>query len=84
MGLDIGRRPAQDLLRQLLARADIFIESTPPGTLSQYRLDYGSVSANTALIYMSLTRLRPLSIRRGGRTHERLFTAVSTRGRPFE
>jgi len=55
VALDVGRQPAQDLLRQLLARADIFIESTPPGTLSQYRLDYGSVSANKALIYTSLT-----------------------------
>jgi len=26
VALDIGRQPAQDLLRQLLARADIFIE----------------------------------------------------------
>lgn len=55
VALDIGRQPAQDLLRQLLARADIFLESTPPGTLSQSRLDYGSVSANKALIYTSLT-----------------------------
>ena len=44
VALDIGRKPAQDLLRQLLARADIFIESTPPGTLAPYRLDYGAVA----------------------------------------
>ena len=53
--LDIGRRRAQDLVRRLLARADIFLESTPPGTLGPYGLDYGSVSANRALIYASLT-----------------------------
>ena len=55
VALDIGRKPAQDLLRQLLARADIFVESTPPGTLRPYGLDYGSVSTNNALIYTSLT-----------------------------
>jgi crotonobetainyl-CoA:carnitine CoA-transferase CaiB-like acyl-CoA transferase len=55
VALDIGRRRAQDLVRQLLARADIFLESTPPGTLRSYDLDYGSVSANRGLIYASLT-----------------------------
>jgi crotonobetainyl-CoA:carnitine CoA-transferase CaiB-like acyl-CoA transferase len=53
--LDLARAPAQDLLRKLLARADIFLESTPPGTLAKLDLDYGSVSANRALIYASLT-----------------------------
>src|SRR5262249_40545336 len=55
VAVDIGRRPAQDLVRQLLARADIFLESTPPGTLKAYALDYASVSRHTALIYTSLT-----------------------------
>src|SRR5262245_16469919 len=55
VALDIGRQPAQDLLRQLLARTDIFLESTPPGTLRPFNLDYGSVSSHRALIYVSLT-----------------------------
>jgi crotonobetainyl-CoA:carnitine CoA-transferase CaiB-like acyl-CoA transferase len=55
VALDIARRPGQDLLRRLLARADIFIESTAPGTLRPYGLDYASVSSNAALIYTSLT-----------------------------
>ena len=55
VALDIGGKPAQDLLRRLLACADIFLESTPPGTLRPYALDYGSVSSNRALIYTSLT-----------------------------
>ena len=46
VALDIGRQPAQDLLRQLLARADVFLESTPPGTLRPYGLDYESVSSH--------------------------------------
>ena len=55
VALDIARKPAQDLLRKLLARADVFLESTPPGTLAKLGLDYASVAANRALIYASLT-----------------------------
>src|SRR3989442_3164242 len=55
VALDVGRPPAQDLLRRLLAGADVFLESTPPGTLRAYGLDHGSVSSNRALIYTSLT-----------------------------
>lgn len=55
VALDLTRKPAQDLLRKLLARADVFLESTPPGTLAKLGLDYGAVAANRALIYASLT-----------------------------
>ena len=55
IALDIARKPAQDLLRKLLARADVFLESAVPGTLAKLGLDYGAVAANPALIYASLT-----------------------------
>lgn len=56
VALDLDRRPAQDLLRKLLSRADVFLESTAPGTLAKLSLDYDSVAAaNRALIYASLT-----------------------------
>lgn len=55
VALDIGRKPAQDLVRSLLACADIFLESTAPGTLAKMGLDYASVADNQALIYASLT-----------------------------
>src|SRR5690348_6813912 len=32
---DLARPPVQDLVRRLLAQADVFLESTPPGTLSK-------------------------------------------------
>lgn len=54
VALDIQRKPAQDLLRKLLAKADVFLESTTPGTLAKLGLDFGAV-ANQALIYASLT-----------------------------
>ena len=55
VALDLARTPAQDVLRQLLARADVFLESTAPGTLAPMQLDYTSVAGNTGLIYASLT-----------------------------
>jgi len=55
VALDITRAPAQDLLRRLLSRADVFLESTAPGTLARYGLDDGSVASNEKLIYTSLT-----------------------------
>ena len=53
--LDLARKPAQDVLRKLLARADVFLESTAPGTLAPMQLDYASVAGNKGLIYASLT-----------------------------
>jgi len=55
VALDLERKPAQDLLRKLLAKTDIFLESTAPGALEKLDLDYGAVAANSALIYASLT-----------------------------
>src|SRR3982751_3322293 len=55
VALDVERRPAQDLLRKLLGDADIFLESTPPGTLERAGLDYDAVASNRGLIYASLT-----------------------------
>jgi crotonobetainyl-CoA:carnitine CoA-transferase CaiB-like acyl-CoA transferase len=55
VALDVTRKPAHDLVRKLLARADIFLESTPPGTLAKLDLAYSAVAANQSLIYASLT-----------------------------
>lgn len=54
--IDIARKPGQELLRQLIEQADVFIESTRPVTLKQHGLDYDSISrTNDGLIYASLT-----------------------------
>ena len=55
VALDLERKSAQDLLKKLIARADVFLESAPPGTLAKLGLDYASVAGNRALIYASLT-----------------------------
>lgn len=56
LAIDVTRRPGQDLLRRLLASADVFVESTKPGTLAAYGVDYAAMAkANPRLIYASLT-----------------------------
>lgn len=55
VALDIVRKPGQDLLKTLLGRVDVFLESTPPGTLEALGLDYESFAENGRLIYTSLT-----------------------------
>ena len=56
VALDITGKPGQEMVRRLLAKADVFVESTHPGTLLEYGLDYGSVAAaNPGLIYLSFT-----------------------------
>ncbi|MEX2446364.1 MAG: CoA transferase [Dehalococcoidia bacterium] len=56
LAVDITRQPGRDLVRRLAASADVFIESTRPGTLAEHGLDYDTLSAeNAQLIYASLT-----------------------------
>ena len=51
IALDLERAPARDLLRALLARTDVFLESSAPGTLAQHGLDYDSIAGNKGHIY---------------------------------
>lgn len=54
--LDLSREAGRDALRELVQRADIFIESEPPGMLSALGLGYEDLSAaNPRLIYTSIT-----------------------------
>jgi len=55
IALDVARPSGADLVKKLLAQADVFLESTPPGTLAKLGLDYAAVASNRGLIYASLT-----------------------------
>ena len=51
-----GSEPDRDLARTLLARADVFLESLPPGRPADLGLDYATLAtANPALIHCALT-----------------------------
>jgi len=54
--IDITRRPGQELLRRLLSKADVFIESTKPGTLKPMGLDSESNAREfPALIHAAIS-----------------------------
>lgn len=55
LALDVFRPTGSELVRRLLEKADVFLESTPPGTLAKLGLDYAAVASNRGLIYASLT-----------------------------
>ena len=53
--IDISRPVSGKLIRDLLSRADVFLDSASPGTLAEFGLDYPSLASNKALIHVSLT-----------------------------
>lgn len=55
LALDISRPVAGPLVRKLLTRADVFLDSALPGTLAEFGLDYPSLTSNKGLIHASLT-----------------------------
>ena len=53
---DIARPEGQALIRELVARCDVFIENFKVGDMARYGLDYAALSAiNPKLVYCSLT-----------------------------
>lgn len=53
---DIARPEGQQLIRELVAHCDVFIENFKVGDMARYGLDYASLSAlNPRLVYCSLT-----------------------------
>lgn len=56
VALDLGTTPGADAYRRLAARADLIIETEPPGRLASRGLDHGDLSAdNPRLVQVSLT-----------------------------
>ncbi|GBD11172.1 Succinyl-CoA:(R)-benzylsuccinate CoA-transferase subunit BbsE [bacterium HR23] len=54
--LDISTADGQALLKRLVAKADILLESYPPGTMERWGLGYTNLSAiNPRLIYTRIT-----------------------------
>src|SRR5689334_16946094 len=54
--LDFQKPEGRDLLEQLIARADVFVENFRPGTLSRHALDYATLSARyPRLVYCSIS-----------------------------
>jgi crotonobetainyl-CoA:carnitine CoA-transferase CaiB-like acyl-CoA transferase len=54
--VDIGNSEGADLVREMAAKCDIFIENYKAGSLAKYGLDYESIRAiNPGIVYCSVT-----------------------------
>tara|TARA_Y100001934_G_scaffold275553_1_gene370232 strand:- start:17016 stop:18254 length:1239 start_codon:yes stop_codon:yes gene_type:complete len=53
--IDISRATGILLVKKLLDRADVFLDSASPGTLAALNIDYPSLASNVGLIHASLT-----------------------------
>ena len=56
LALDIRSQAGAEILRRLLAQADVFMENSRPGAMARAGLDYASVAAiNPRLVYASVS-----------------------------
>ncbi|HET7339821.1 MAG TPA: CoA transferase [Methylomirabilota bacterium] len=56
LGLDLKREGGLEVLRRLVARADVFVQSLRAGAIAELGLDYPAASAlNSRLVYCSIT-----------------------------
>lgn len=56
LSLDISTREGQDIIRQLVASTDVFIENYKVGTMARYGLAYDDLKAiNPRLVYCSIS-----------------------------
>ncbi len=54
--VNLRSREGQQVIRELAAKADVFVENFPTGTFRRYGLDYAAMSAlNPRLVYLSCT-----------------------------
>jgi crotonobetainyl-CoA:carnitine CoA-transferase CaiB-like acyl-CoA transferase len=54
IAVDVNDARGLEVVRRLVARADVFSENFKPGTMARFGLDYGSLSAlNPRLVYVS-------------------------------
>jgi len=54
--LDLKKRVAQKIVRKLVVDSDIFVESSRPGQMSRFNLDYPKLrKLNKALVYASIS-----------------------------
>src|SRR5438094_7235608 len=57
--LDLRTREGQKIIRKLVVDADIFVESSRPGQMARFNLDYSRLRRlNKALVYASISSFR--------------------------
>ena len=67
----------QQVIRELAARADVFVENFPSGTFKRYGLDYAAMSAlNPKLVYLSCTGFGQTGPYRRKKGYDTVFQAM--------
>jgi crotonobetainyl-CoA:carnitine CoA-transferase CaiB-like acyl-CoA transferase len=76
--LDLGSAAGQDAYRAIAQRADLVIETQPPGRLAELGVDHADlVDANPALVQVSLTPFGRTGPRAGWQTSDLVAGAMS-------
>jgi len=78
LALDIKQKKGQEILKRLVAEADVLVENYTAGTLEEYGLGYEDMAAiNPKLIYCSMTGFGQNGPKRGHTAFDNVIQAVS-------
>ena len=75
--VNLRSNEGQQVIRELAAKADVFVENFPTGTLKRYGLDYTAMSAlNSRLVYLSCTGFGQTGPYRNKKGYDTVFQAM--------
>ena len=75
--VNLRSKEGQQVIRELAAKADVFVENFPSGTFKRYGLDYPALSAlNARLIYLSCTGFGQTGPYRHKKGYDTVFQAM--------
>ena len=75
--VNLRSKEGQQVIRELAAKADVFVENFPSGTFKRYGLDYAALSAlNPRLVYLSCTGFGQTGPYKNKKGYDTVFQAM--------
>ena len=75
--VNLRSKEGQQVIRDLAAKADVFVENFPSGTFKRYGLDYATLSAlNPKLVYLSCTGFGQTGPYKNKKGYDTVFQAM--------
>ena len=75
--VNLRSKEGQQVIRELAAKADVFVENFPSGTFKRYGLDYAALSAlNPKLVYLSCTGFGQTGPYKNKKGYDTVFQAM--------
>ncbi len=75
--VNLRSKEGQQVIRELAARADVFVENFPSGTFKRYGLDYAELSVlNPRLVYLSCTGFGQTGPYKNKKGYDTVFQAM--------